>query len=57
MLIAHLSLSLFCNRDKDVVDTISNVKDPLAAAEELRGLAFKNGSTDNITVLVIRAAS
>jgi len=45
------------SREQDVADVVDGIKDPLAAAEELRNLAYKSGSTDNITVIVIRSSS
>jgi len=43
--------------EQDVADVVDTFKEPLSAAEELRNLAYQSGSTDNITVIVIRAAS
>jgi len=43
--------------EQDVADVIDTFKDPFCAAQELRNLAYQSGSTDNITVIVVRAAS
>jgi len=41
--------------DEIVQNTVLNESDPLKAAEALRNLAFNKGSTDNISVMVIRS--
>ena len=60
--ILHVSLIittaplLLKHRDEDLVRVVLNEElDCRQAAEELRDLAYKNGSFDNITVMIIRA--
>ena len=40
--------------DQGAVDLVRAVSDPRQAAEELLDYAYKNYSTDNVTVLVVR---
>ena len=40
--------------DQTACELVRNVADPKKAAEELLDYAYKNYSTDNVTVLVIR---
>ena len=55
-------LTLVCvfgwvNRDEEAVKVVMDGKlDCKQAAEELRDMAYKKGSFDNITVMVIRPA-
>ena len=49
------AIALLC-RDEDVVHVVQNEElDCRQIAEELRDMAYKKGSFDNITVMVIRA--
>jgi len=41
--------------DEAVLNTVRNETDALKAAETLRNMAYNKGSTDNITVMVIRS--
>jgi len=41
--------------DDAVLNTVRNETDPLKAAETLRNMAYNKGSTDNISVMVIRS--
>lgn len=40
--------------DQGAVDLIRNIADPKQAAEELLDHAYRNYSSDNVTVLVVR---
>ena len=40
--------------DQGAVDLVRAISDPRKAAEELLEHAYKNYSTDNVTVLVVR---
>ena len=45
----------FSYRDEAVLNAVRNESDALKAAETLRNLAYNKGSTDNISVMVIRS--
>ena len=40
--------------DQGAVDLVRSISDPREAAEELLEHAYRNYSTDNVTVLVVR---